>query len=270
MSYPNQRNTDRPKPNPFANLFVPGSKAPSPGGPSCSTQMAISSPPTELQDVAPHEPLPWLGDVNSPEVDPFAALLHQANEAEVLSIVWEDPRYLSTYPSGNGGPTQNQLDAPLPPPNYNAAPHYEYEYSNVPFVGQQAFEGMGLLSAPGNGNGSVHPPQYAQQSTYVDDYARAEAAYNAGLSQPTAPFQHPQQLVNANNAHDHLTNGNNAQERVWTDEDILKLYKLKTITKKGIKFILERFPGETKDSIALAWKNYKDEGKRLLSQQRGD
>ncbi|OAL52951.1 hypothetical protein IQ07DRAFT_641379 [Pyrenochaeta sp. DS3sAY3a] len=275
MSYPKQRTTDSPKPNPFAKLFVPGSKAPSPGGPSCSTKMASSSPPTEDQDVATQ---PWLGDVDSLELDPFARLLHQANQAEVLSVVWADSRYPATYPSANGEPNQGQRDAPFPPPNDDAAPRYDYDYSSIPFAGQQTFEGMGLLSPAENGNGTVHATQYQHQGTYVYDYAQAEAAYNAGLPQPTAPFQHPQHLIDAANAHDHLnnsnatqthlTNGNNVQEREWTEEDILKLYKLKTITKKGIKFILERFPGETKDTIAWAWKTYKDEGKRLLNEQR--
>lgn len=56
----------------------------------------------------------------------------------------------------------------------------------------------------------------------------------------------------------------------WNSANILKLYKWKTIKKKGNKFVSQVFPGETEESISAAWRMYRGEGGRLMEAELAD
>ncbi|RMZ69897.1 hypothetical protein GMOD_00008832 [Pyrenophora seminiperda CCB06] len=69
-------------------------------------------------------------------------------------------------------------------------------------------------------------------------------------------------------ASDDASNGSRApsefQLTEWDDEAKRKLYMWKAKKRKGYRFFLHLFPGETEDSLRAAWQQYKKEAEKLF------
>lgn len=205
----------------------------------------------------------WKENVGSEELE---ALLQTTEQADMKSDDYdENAPYPTSYASGLGHFYESHYDEPTTHSNDPNVPYYVlrygYEYQQNGF----APEDINLFSAAGPSTGfSQQQPHYRDHRGYANEFRyESHTEYIAPAPQVVAPVQHQQAVLTTNAA-----DPNAAQGPGWSTDDILKLYRLKTVTKKGINFILERFPGETKESITAAWKAHKAEGKRLFDEQR--
>ncbi|KAF1833491.1 hypothetical protein BDW02DRAFT_599070 [Decorospora gaudefroyi] len=173
-------------------------------------------------------------------------------------------------------------------------------FGRLSFPGPQYLEGFQYLPEGNSENPNVSKEPAADASLIDPFFSDFGAGYSAALQGPTAgnmktinpvntfpstqgplgsPSQHPDPAYGAPSQRPAApatpsanikSNATPEPEEFrfigWNDGAKMRLYRWKAKHKKGMHMFKHEFPGETDETLAAAWKEHKEEGKRLYDE----
>lgn len=142
-----------------------------------------------------------------------------------------------------------------------ATPQQKHSRGPAPTIVQATYTSSGNAELVGSSRRSDAPQ--AEQASSAPSSHRSEVNQESeGYDDPSPTVRYTHSGSPHNNSHDHLPDSTSAMlppggAVFWHDDNLLSFWKFKVLRKKGYKPMVDKFPGQTVESLQEVWATHR-------------